>query len=887
MRRRYLRIFDHDPEQDVGDEIRHHLEARTQDLIASGMDPDVARAEARRRFGRVEAVHRECVAIDHARRRQEQRSELWGSVAQDLSFAIRAVRARPTFAAVVMFTLALGVGTITAAFSVVDAVLLRPLPLPHAERLVLVWSRSDAMPESWLSYPEYTDLRDRDRAFDHVAALRDVRFTVSGDGEPEEVSALGVSANLFSTLGVRAALGRTFLAREDQAGAEHVALLSDGYWQRRFGGDPDAVGRTILLNGEPYVITGILPREFRLLPPSSVFPSQVDVWVPLASTLTTPLMRSRDVRYLHVIGRLRPGATPEHVQADLDAAARTFRQEHPDAYQEAEWGLRLVAFQEQIVRGIRPALLVLLAAVCLLLLVVCSNVTSLVLARNATRTREIATRLAIGANRARIAQQLVAEAAVLAATGGALGLLLAYAGIELLRAVGPATLPRLDEVGIDLRAFTFAVMVTLFTCLLFGLLPALQSANRPPSSVLRESGRGSTSSRLQGRVRRAFVVGELATALALLVATGLVGKSFVRLRQVPLGFDPANVFSARLSLSPLRFGSGEQRVRFMDEVLRALGETPGVAAAGAVTQLPLSGAYLGSSFDVEGATSRAEGPFSADLRGVSPDYFRAMSILIMRGRGISQSDNADALPVAVVDETLANRFWPGDDPVGKRLRWSRSGEWLEIVGVVRAVKHSGVAEAPRETVYRPYAQYATMPTLYLTIRSSSAPATIARLVRREVRRLAPDHAVADARMMEERVGESTAQMRLNAILLAIFAGVALVLASVGVFGIVAYDVSQRTREIGIRMAVGAQVTHVLWLVGRQSLRLIGFGVGIGWGIALVCSRGLESLLFGVEAVDPLVFMVVSLILIGVAAVATLLPARRATRIDPSIALHAD
>lgn len=822
----------------------------------------------------------------HGTAREEQSRSWWSGVREDVKFSLRTIRRRPGFASAVVLVLALGIGAFTTVLSVVDTVLLRPLALPDSERLMLVWGRSEATPESWLSYPEYVDLQEQVRGFESVAALRDVRYTVSGDSEAEEVSGLGVSANLFPTLRTGTALGRTFLPTEDQPNAEKVVLLSHGFWQRRFGGDPGVLGGSITMDGEPYTVVGVLPRGFRLLPPSSVFPERVDVWLPLEATLIAPFRRDRTVRLLHVLGRLQPDASVEQAQSALNATAVAFQQEHPAAYPEPGWGLRVVPFQEQIVRGARPALLVLLIAVSLLLLVVCANLSSLVLARNAARSQEMATRMALGAGHTRLAQQLFTEALVLALVGGALGFVLAAGGLAWLRSLDLSSVPRLEEVGLQTNVFFFAVAVVLLTSALFGLLPALQYTRRPPAASLRAASRGLTESWSDGRLRRVLVVGQLATAMVLLIATALLGRSLLHLQQAPLGFDPENVVTTRVSLSPHRFADGPERVRFLDDLLRAIGERPEVRSAGAVTQLPLSGAFLASGFAPEGAVAPADTQLTADLRGVTPEYFRTMGIPILAGRAFTARDEAGAPAVAIVDRTMADRLWPGESAVGKRIRWTRGGTWLEVVGVAAPVKHYAVADPPHETVYRPYAQYSFIPSLYLTVRGSAEPAVLA-AVRQELDRLAPDHALADVRTMSGRVSDSIAPMRFHTLLLGIFAVAALLLASIGVFGIVAYSVGRRTREIGIRMAVGAQPKSVLWLVVWQSLLLIGVGVGAGIVVAAAFSRVLESQLYGVSPADPLVYVLVPLLLLGMAGIAALVPASRATRVDPKVALQSE
>jgi putative ABC transport system permease protein len=813
-------------------------------------------------------------------------------IVQDLRYAVRTLRRTPGFTAAAIAALALGIGAATAVWSVVQAVLLAPLPFPAADRLALVWSRSDEAPETWLSLPEIEDLR-RGTAFAGVAALRDWTFNLTGGGEPEEVAAAAVSADLFPLLGVAPALGRAFLPEEDRAGAGRVALLSDELWRRRFAADPAVLGRRLDLDGEGHTVVGVLPAGFRIPPPSSVFPARVDVWVPLDPVLFDPVLRRRDVHHLHALGRLAAGATVEGARAEVAALGRRLAREHPEAYAAPGWGLAVEPLREQVVRGARPALLLLSGAVALLLLLVCANVAHLILARNATRAREIAVRAALGAGRGRLARQLLTESLALALAGGALGVLLASAAVDLLAAHGPGDLPRLGEAAVDGRVLAFALAASLATAAIFGLGPALRGAALSGAGSagsagdgLRAAGRGVSAGPRIARARDLLAVSQIALALVLLAGSGLLAKSFLALRAAPSGFAPAGVLTLRLSLPATRYPGAGDRPAFFAELERRLAALPGVRAAGAVSHLPLSGTVLGSGFVAEGGPA-AGTEVAADLRGTTPGYFAAMGIPLVRGRGFRDADGPEAPPVAVVDETLAGRLWPGEDPVGKRLRWIRSDVPLQVVGVARSVRHVGLGVPPEPTVYRPYAQYARATALFVAVRGNGSAESLAEEVRAAVRALDPGQPVADLRGMESRVEESLGRPRFQALLLGGFAAAALLLAAVGLYGVISYSVAQRTHEIGVRMALGATPGTVRRMVVGRGAAITAAGLAAGLLLALGLARLLAGLLYGVAATDPATYAAVVLLLGAVALLATWLPARRATRVDPLAALNAE
>jgi putative ABC transport system permease protein len=811
----------------------------------------------------------------------------------DLTSAARSLRRRPGPAAAAAFCLALGVGAATTVWSAVQAVLLDPLPLPGSERLALVWSRSDEDAESWLSVPEIDDLRAGSGAFSGVAALRDWSFHLTGGpggagAEPEEVPALAVSSDLFPLLDVEPVLGRVFRVEEDRPGARRVAVLGHDLWRRRFGGDPAILGRAVLLDREPHVVVGVLPAGFRLLPPSSVFPERVDVWVPLGATLPAdgPLLQ-RDVRHLHALARLAPGATLERANADLARLAAGLKRDHPAAYQAPGWGLAVVPFHEQIVRGVRPALLALAVAVGLLLLAASVNLAGLLLARTAGRSRELAVRAALGASRGRLARHLLAETLLLGFAGAAGGLLIAAFGVDLL-AAAPAGVPRLDEIRLDGRVLAAGLALGLFAALLAGPLPAAAAAR-----AALPAGQGDVSAGShRGRARRLLAAGEIALALVLLAGTGLLLRSFLTLHQVPLGFEPEGVLTARLPLSAADLPDGDARNALLDRLLPRLASLPGVQAVGAVTQLPLSGAVLGSRF----ANERGD-ESDADFRHATPGYLPALGIRLLRGRGFTGADREDAPLVAVVDETLAARLWPRQDPIGRQLTWLRAEDRpLTVVGVAAAVHHTGPGAAAEPTVYRPYAQDPRAGSLYLIFRTIGGhrgrgiqgnPAALAGPLRDTLRQIAPQQPLADVRPMSERAAAALAPPRFHALLTGLFAATALALAAVGVYGVIAHGVTRRRREIGVRLALGAPRRRVLAGVLAEGLALAALGLAVGLPAALAAGRLLQSQLFGVSASDPWTLTAAALALALTAAAAAWLPARRAAAVDPASALAAE
>jgi putative ABC transport system permease protein len=813
----------------------------------------------------------------------------------DIRYSIRMLRKSPGFTAVATLTLALGIGANSAIFSVVNAVLLRPLPFKDPERLVRIWGKfeKDGIPKNWISEPELIDLNQMSESFEDIAAYQASGVNLTGNQDPVRVNAAFVNASLFPVLGINAKLGRTFSEDEDQPGRNKVALLSYALWQSRFGSQPSVVGESIGINGENYTVIGVMPDGFQ-------FPDQDDVWVPLAIDKAKP--EERGNHGLEVVARIRPGVTPEQAGVELSNIAATLQERYPDNYpQDGGWGLFFVPMLDELVGKLRPALWVLLGAVAFVLLIACVNVANLLLARAGAREKEFAVRSALGARRGRLVRQLITESLLLALIGSALGLALASTCVRVFVGFGPPDIPRLNEIGLDWRVAGFSLFVSILTGLVFGLAPALQASRPDLQDALKEGGRGSTSGR--HRLRNVLVISEVAIALVLLVGAGLMIKSFGRLLDLDLGFRTDKILTMRLSLPETKYKDDPQQADFYRKLLERVRGLPGVASASVISHLPLSGSYSSGTTavehaDIEEGLRQFKGiPYiEADRRQVSADYFSTLGIALKAGRLFTEADTETAPPVAVVDEMFQRKFWPNGTAVGKRFiaRFNdgKDIQWGQIVGVVEHVRHYGIdqvkqyglAQEGREQAYFPYLQRPNS-RMYLAVKTQMDPLSLANAVRGEVLALDPDQPVYDVKSMEQLASTSLAERRLNMLLLAGFAVIALVLAAVGIYGVMSYSVAQRTHEMGIRMALGARQRNVLSLVVRQGMTLALIGVAAGLAGAFALTRLMTSLLYGVSTTDPLTFAVISLILTGVALAACLVPARRATKVDPMVALR--
>lgn len=804
---------------------------------------------------------------------------------QDLRYAIRLMAARRAFTVIAVLVLALGIGANSAIFSVVNAVLLRSLPFPDPDRIVMVFERDlQQHNQEAVAAANFLDWRDQNQTFQNMAAYREESFALTGGERPERVSGLLTTASLFPVLGVKPMLGRVFQPDEDSLGNNRIALISHGLWERRFAGDPNILGQQLTANGEPLTIIGVMPAQFR-------FPAEADLWVPPRQTVpehvlspTVNMSVNRNSHYLSAIGRLKPHVTLAQARADMDTVAS--RLEAQDPNNNMGRGVALVTLRDQTVGDIRPTLMVLFGAVAFVLMIACANVANLLLARASTRRKEIAIRTALGATRTRLMRQLLTESILLGGAGGGVGLLLALWGMKPLVALMPSDLYGAKNIEIDGKVLGFTVGVSLLTGLVFGLVPALHATRTDLNVSLKGGGRGGTGEARRNRPTRFLVTFEIALSLVLLIGAGLMIKSFVRLEQVNPGFETRNVVTLRLSLPATRYPDSQSRATFFQQVVSRLQSLPGVLAAGAVSRLPLTSGNSSRGLKIEGVQDDGFGNGPAgDYRVISPDYFRSMAIPISRGRDLNERDTRDAPAVVIINETMARRYWPDEDPLGKRLRVDTAGEpWMEIVGVVGDVKHFGLDSQSKAEIYVPYTKD-PWPFMSLVVRSASDPASLADAIRSEVWGLDRDLPVPAIKTMDQLLAGSISGRRFNTLLLGIFASVALVLSAVGIYGVMSYSVAQRTQEIGIRLALGAKRSEVLKLVVWQGMTLSLTGIGIGFGAALGLSRVLTRLLFAVTATDPATFVIISILLTGVALAACLVPACRAMRLDPMTALR--
>jgi putative ABC transport system permease protein len=790
------------------------------------------------------------------------------------------------FTAVAILALALGIGANTAIFSIVNAVVLRPLPYNDPEKLVKVWTRfvGIGLPNdrNWVSGPELIDLKRQDESFSSIAAFRGASFNITGGGTPERVEGAAVSAALFDVLGVQARIGRVFLPEEEEPGKENVVLLGHGLWQRRFGGDSTLPGKILTINGRQFLVAGVMPPGF-------AFPAEAEMWMPLALTPEQLSENARGGHGLQVLARLKPDLTIEQARSNLQAIALRMIEQHKN-YPYAKYNFTWIAtpLLEEIVGDIKPALMILMGAVGFVLLIACANVANLLLARASVRQREIALRTALGAGRGRLVRQLLTESLVLSLAGAIAGLLIAWGSISVLTSLAAETFPRAAEAKLDGTVLGFTLLISVLTAVVFGLLPALQSSRGVKHDSLKEGGRGSSSGAAPLQMRRMFVIAEVALALVLLVGAGLLIKSFLRLQQVDGGFRPDGVFTMRVSL-PQALYSEPVKVRgFYNQAIARMERVPGVEAVGAVSALPLSGTGFSGTVTIDTSHVPPEDASpEADQTIVTPNYFRAMRIQLLSGRYFDERDHESAPPVAIIDESLANTYWPGESAVGKRIKRGgaqSTNPWMTIVGVVRHVRIRSLELQSRVQLYWPHAQLPS-PALTFAVRTSTDPASYAPALQKQVLAVDPEQPVYGVRTMQELLAESLARRRLVLVLFFLFAGVAMLLAAVGIYGILSYMVAQRSHEMGIRMALGASPGDVQRLIMGQSLSLTMAGVVLGLGGALALTGFMTSLLFNVKPGDPFTLILVAVLLSAVALAASFVPARRATQVDPMHALR--
>ena len=875
---------------DVDDELEFHIEMQTRRYEAAGLDRARARQRARARLGNVEEARDACHAITNQRETDVQRTSWWQGIGQDVRYGLRVLRRSPTFTITALVTLAIGLGANTAIFSVVNAVLIKTVPYPAADRLTLIWNSYGAsLQHAAVAAPEFGDIRAQQRTFDGVAAIRPQASSLTGacggdaGCEPERVAAYVVSPNLFDLLGVAPAKGRGFVDADGAAGATKVVLLSDALWHRRFGADPEIVGKTIVLAAIPRTVIGVMPPSVRFPDaPLEFLKAPGEVWVPFALETGDT---ERGNQNLAVLARLRPDSSVARGQADLDAIAETFRERFPNRYAGAgrHWRMELISVREQVAGDTRPALLVLLGAVGVVLLIACANVANLMLARGSARRRELAVRNALGAARGRLVRQLLVEALVLVAGGGLLGLALAIAGVRGLVRLDPGNIPLLQSAGVDTNVLAFSIGLTFATALIIGLVPALRQSRVDPQGALADAGRGSGTATVRQRLRRLLVVAEVALAVVVLVASGLLVRSFLAMTRVPLGFDASGTIAVQLNLPRASYDSPAKVFGFHQALVERLAAQPGVAAASAVYPLPSSGDGWSGSLFIEGQPVPQGQPEPHAAYAVAlPNYFNTLQVPIVEGRDFSTTDAASASPVAIVDELVARKFWPGESAVGKRIGpfgTPKGDGWTTIVGVVGHVHALGPRADTEALVYLPALQIAES-SLFFVARASGEPASLPAAMRTSVRDLDPALPLSRMAWLDELNGRMMARDRFNALLLTIFAVVSLAIAAVGLYGVMSYLVAQRTREIGIRLALGGRPHRVVGAVMAEGLAMTATGLALGLAAALALSQVLAGLVFGVPPTDPVTYAVIAVLLLIVAALASYVPARRVLGVDP-------
>ena len=884
--RRYLRFRGPDVDADVDEELLFHLEARTQRFIALGMSPAEAERAALERFGDVDQIGDELRAHDRRRERVRQRREYMSDLVQDLRYGWRSLRRTPAFAMVAILTLALGIGATTAIFSVVNAVILRPLPYPDADRLVMVWmdNRRMGMAEDIHSWPNFADLDARNAVFEDMAGYAMAGFNVTGgcvegECEPRRIGGVFARPELFPVLGASAARGRVFGEDEAIEGRDDVVVISHGLWASQFGSDERILGRTARFNGRERTIIGVMARDF-------AFPSaEIQAWVPFVVDSAT--QQQRQSFFLYAIGRLKDGVPFERAQSEMSGIMRQLEQEYPT---NRDYGITLVTLPNQIVGpSLRTALWVMLAAVGAVLLIACANVANLMLSRAAVREREVGVRLALGAGRSRLVRQLLTESVLLAMLGGALGVALAWAGLKVLIGLAPSDIPRLDQVSLDPLVLGVALALAVLTGLAFGLVPALQASRPNLTDALREGARGNTGASGH-RMRRLLAAGQVALVLVLLTSAGLLVRSFLELQRVDPGFRPENLLTMRIALPGAKYPQPAARIAFFEQAQERIAAIPGVQSVGAISGIFLTDTPNSASFTIEGRErtpdiANTETPIDA----VTPSYFATMGIPLRGGRVFTAQDDLDAPPVVIINESMAKRYWPNEDPLGKRFKYGEEtsqAPWMTIVGVVGDMRRTGFDRPVRYETFLPHGQ-APRGAMTLTVRTAAAPLALTASVRTQLRALDPEQPIYEIASMDQLLSDRIAQRRFSMALLGSFAALALVLGVIGVYGVTSYLVAQRTREVGLRLALGAQPGDLVTMVVRQGMIVAAVGIALGLAGALVLTRLMTSLLYEVSPNDLATLAAVTVVLAIATLAANWFPARRAARVDPLVALRAD
>ena len=878
------------PDDEIDEELRAHVQLRADDLVARGVDRATAERQARIEFGGQLKFREEA--------REAARRGWFEALVQDLRFSLRMLRKSPGFALTAVLTLALGIGANTVVFGLVDAILLRPLAFDRPEQLVKIWgaiSKQD-IPQNWISEPELWDLRDGVTAFATIAAYSTGQGAnlSRGDSEPVRATMSQASAELLPTLGVRPLMGRLFTADEDRPGRDHVVVLDFGFWTSQMASDPGIVGRDIRLNGEPFTVLGVLPEGF-------TFGGETNMWVPLALDRAKP--NNRGSHYLEVVARLSPGTSFERAATELENAARKMAADFPQQYPpDSGFALYARPLQVDLVGPARTNLIILFAAVGFVLLIACINLANLLLARGSSRSRELAVRAALGATRGRIARQLMTESVVIAAIGGACGVLLAWWGTDALRNSAAVALPQTRPIAIDARVLLFSALMSLLTGLVFGIVPALRAADARAYDPLKDSVRGSSTGSGH-RLRSALVVAEIALAVVLLVGAGLTARSLAHVLEVNPGFQVDGLLTSRISLPASQYRDPQSSAQFFTSLEDRVRSLPSVESAGLTSLLPMTGRNSSGSTLIEqtSVTGLIAGPpfqkpyIEADQRFVTTAFFRSMQIKLLRGRLFTADDAIDTAPVAIVDEEFASRIWPDRDPIGQRVAVNtvpKSNppvlQWRTVVGILAHVKNNSLDQLGREQIYFPITQsFFPVRNMYLTARTAGNPTALAPAIQRVVRDLDPTLPVYEVKPMSAWFDATVSPRRFNVMLLVAFGALALTLAAIGTYGVMAYTVSQRTQEIGIRLALGATSANVRQMVVGSSIRLALAGVAIGVGLAVITTRFISTLLFGVQPTDPGTLGAVAVVLVATAAFAAWVPARRATAVDPMIALRAE
>jgi len=878
---------------EVDGELETHLELLTRRLEADGLSPGEARSAALRRFGNLAAIRDECRTLAHDVEVTMHRQALWNELRQDARYGVRTLRRAPLFTVIAVMTLAIGIGASTAIFSVVHAVLLKSLPYRNADRVLAIWNsyqQGGIRSHTAIAPPEFADVEEQVRAFDAVAAIGRASANLTGDCggsgpcDPERVAGYAVSTNLFDLLGARAALGRSFVTADAAPESPAVVVLSHALWMRRFGADPGIVGTTVTINGQPRTVVGVMPSSVRFPDaPVGFLRERGELWIPRNPAGDKAEGRGNQV--LGVVARLRPGQSFENGRRDLELISGRFRSEYARRYdrEDGRWALDALSLRSEMTGEVRRPLLIVLGAVLLLLLIACANVAHLSLARGASRGQEFAVRTALGAGRGRLVRQLVTESLLLGTLAAVAGVILAAWATRGLAALDMGMIPLLDTAGVSMPVLAFAIGAAVLSALGVGILPALRQSQARVHDVLRSGSRGETG-RPRRRLRSALVVGEVALAVVILMGAGLLVRSFRALQRVDNGFSTAPALTFSVTLPRARYDSAWKLVALHDQLRARLASVPGVRAVSALDPLPLSGSAWSGSFDVEGlevAPGRQE-PHAEFAVGL-PGFVAATGMALVHGREFTAADGADAPPVVLVDERLAATYWPGEDAIGKRVN-PGARDWATIVGIVRHVHRAGPRDEGEPQIYMPFAQRPQAPLSYV-LRTDLDPRSLVSAVRREVAAVDPELPVARIATMATLQAAATARDRFNALMLVLFATTALLLATVGLYGVVAYLVTQRQGEIGIRLALGGQPADVMRLVMREGLVLAGSGIVLGTATALAAGRILEGLLFGVAPTDPATFVAIAAALVVVASVASAVPARRATRTDPAAALR--